>query len=161
MCCMSSTHCGITVSCTTTMDTKTKKEQQKYVDSMRSRSFEYCNTIQSGWQWLCQSTPLTHTYTPTLLTLTLSSTSGRRKVSRNALQCSALNRSMLRASMARIRYSFTSSSGSFSSRLSINPTLHNIPQSYTGALSYWLHKYKLNKIYKCIHFDNVGYCTLL
>ena len=46
--CISSTHCGITVSCTTTMDTKTKKEQQKYVDSMRSRSFEYCNTIQSG-----------------------------------------------------------------------------------------------------------------
>lgn len=135
--CMSSTHCGITVSCTTTMDTKTKKEQQKYVDSMRSRSFEYWNTIQSRWVWLCQSTLLhTHIY-PNMVTLTLSSTSGRRKVSRNALQCSALKRSMLRASMARIRYSFTSSSGSFSSRLSINPTLHNIPQSHTGWLSYW------------------------
>lgn len=77
----------------------------------------------------------THMYTNTVA-LTLSSISGRRKVRRNALQCSALNRSILRASMALIRYSFTSSSGSFSSRLSLKPTLQSNVQLHTSSLSY-------------------------
>lgn len=55
---------------------------------------------------------------------TFSSTSGLRKVNINGVQCSALNRSMLLASIALIRYSFTSSSGSFSpSIISPKPNL--------------------------------------
>jgi hypothetical protein len=39
--------------------------------------------------------------------------------------------------MALIRYSFTSSSGSFSSRLSLKPTLQSNVQLHTSSLSYW------------------------
>lgn len=45
---------------------------------------------------------------------TFSSMSGRRNVKINGVQCSARSRSILLASIALIKYSLTSSSGSFS-----------------------------------------------
>lgn len=56
---------------------------------------------------------------------TFSSKSGFRNLRGKTLTCSERRRSILRASMARPRYSLTSSSGSFTSMLSPKPNLQN------------------------------------
>lgn len=65
-------------------------------------------------------------YISTCGDFTFSSKSGFRNLRGKTLTCSERRRSMLRASMARPRYSLTSSSGSFTSMLSPKPNLHDM-----------------------------------
>lgn len=131
-----STYTCIERICTNRIDRRHTMEHRKYKLSIRSRSFVNWNYIEkkhdnetnskSKLKRIFASSSFLFICISSVLFQTFASFWGSRKFRSRTRQCSIRNLSMLLASIARIKYSLTSSSGFFSSLLSLNPNLEKI-----------------------------------